>query len=98
MTVVKFTPNTGQSPRVRAIAVGMTGPAQSPDDIITRVTEAPARADAVRVVEGVRSLATLRAVADLLHVEADGHGAPWLRRAIVAEARAGERTRATRAR
>lgn len=63
------------------------------DDIVTRVTEAATRADATRVIEGVREMATLRAVADLLYVEAEGHGAPWLRRAIVNEARAGERTR-----
>jgi hypothetical protein len=57
------------------------------DDIITRVTSAPTEADAEDIVAGVRSRALLLAVADLLYIDADGHGTAWVRQAIVTEAR-----------
>lgn len=60
----------------------------TPDDIITQVTEAPAAEAALAVMRDVRSRAVLLAVADLLYIDAGGHASAWLRKAIVAEARA----------
>ena len=61
--------------------------AETADSIITMVTEATTPRDALAVLKGIPS-ATLLAVADQLYVEADGHGAAWLRRGIVEAARA----------
>jgi hypothetical protein len=60
----------------------------SPDDIITKVTEASTAVEALAIMQDVpRSL--LLAVADQLFIDdPDGHGSPWLRKAIVEEARA----------
>jgi hypothetical protein len=57
------------------------------DDVVTMVTRAATTADALAVVASLPRASVL-AVADLVHVAADGHGLPWVRRAIVAEARA----------
>ena len=57
------------------------------DEIITRVTQAPAQADAETVINAVRSRAMLAEVADLLHIDAAGHAPAWIRTAIVTEAR-----------
>jgi hypothetical protein len=56
------------------------------DDIVTALNNSPTRADANALMLGVGPK-LVRAVADLLYVEADGHAAPWLRNAIVSEAR-----------
>jgi hypothetical protein len=56
------------------------------DTAITRIT----RAATVREAEGITATLQRRdvlAVADQLHIETEGHGMPWLRRAIVTEAR-----------
>lgn len=58
------------------------------DDIITRVTGAPAHADALLIIDAVRSRALLVAVADLLYIgQPENHSSRWLRAAIIAEAR-----------
>lgn len=59
----------------------------SADDIITQVTQAPTGHGALAVLEMLASPAMLRVIADQLHIEAEGHGNPWIRRAIVREAR-----------
>jgi hypothetical protein len=56
------------------------------DTAITRITCAAT----VREAEGITATLQRRdvlAVADQLHIETEGHGMPWLRRAIVTEAR-----------
>jgi hypothetical protein len=58
------------------------------DEIITAITHAATMADAAEIMRTVPG-AMVRTVADQLHIEADGHGLPWLRRAAVQEARAG---------
>jgi hypothetical protein len=58
----------------------------APDDVVTRITEAAADADALAIMRGVPH-AMLLAVADLLHIDPYGHHDPWLRKAIVTEAR-----------
>lgn len=62
--------------------------AQTADDIITRLVQAPGTDAATAVIAGVTSRALLLEVADLLHIDADGHALPWVRKAIVTEARA----------
>jgi hypothetical protein len=57
------------------------------DTIITRVTGAGS-IQAARDFIGDVPPASVRAVADQLHIEAEGHGLPWIRNAIVSEARA----------
>jgi hypothetical protein len=59
----------------------------TPDDIITRITEASTEADALRIAAGVPHK-MLMTVADQLHIDPYGHADPWIRKAIVAEARA----------
>jgi hypothetical protein len=61
--------------------------ARTADDVVTLVTGAGSAYAATAILEGTRRVLLL-AVADLLHIEADGHGNPWLRKAILAEARA----------
>jgi hypothetical protein len=57
------------------------------DDVVTAITQASTAEDALGVLAGVGG-AALEAVADLLFVDTAGHGAPWVRRACAAEARA----------
>ena len=57
------------------------------DTYITYITEARADAQAHGIAAKVKP-SVLRAMADLLYIDADGHGVAWLRRAIVAEVRA----------
>jgi hypothetical protein len=66
----------------------MSNDTRTPDDVVTALTRAPSRADAVRVMNGVGP-ALAQQVADLLYVEYEGHGTPWVRRECVNEARAG---------
>jgi hypothetical protein len=56
------------------------------DDIITAITQAATRKDALAILAGVPR-ATLLAVADQLYIEPCGHGLPCIRAAIVIEAR-----------
>jgi hypothetical protein len=56
------------------------------DDIITRLTEAASMDAAYDVARTVPRKMLLK-VADQLHIEADGHGAEWIRWAITKEAR-----------
>jgi hypothetical protein len=58
----------------------------TPDDVITRITEAATKADARAILAGVPR-ATVLAVADQLHIDPCGHGLPCIRAAIVMEAR-----------
>lgn len=60
----------------------------TPDDIITQITQAPSADAALAIMNGVRSRSLLLAVADLLYIEAEGQTSPWIRKAIVSEARA----------
>lgn len=57
------------------------------DTYITYITEARTDAQAQGTAAEIRP-SVLRAMADLLYIDADGHGVAWLRRAIVAEVRA----------
>jgi hypothetical protein len=57
------------------------------DEIITRVTEAESIDSAYGIIRSV-PYKMLRKVADQLHIEADGHGAEWIRWAVVKEAKA----------
>ena len=57
------------------------------DNVITRITEASTEEDALTIMRSVPH-SLLLAVADQLHTDPYGHGDPWLRRAVVAEARA----------
>jgi hypothetical protein len=56
------------------------------DDVITRITEAPTE-EAARAITSNLSYRLLFAVADQLYVETEGRGIPWIRNAIVKEAR-----------
>lgn len=74
----------------------------SVDDWITRIMQAPTR-EAADTAFARAPRSVLLTVADQLYIEAEGHGMPWLRRAVVDEARAGrdeapraQRTRAAR--
>ena len=61
----------------------------TPDDLVTRLTNAATRDDALAIANSVKSLAVLRATADLLYIDsAEYLGAGALRYAIVNEARA----------
>ncbi len=53
------------------------------DTLITHVTQA-------RTTEAAEAIkpSVVRTAADQLHIDPDGHGVAWLRRAIVAEAQA----------
>jgi hypothetical protein len=57
------------------------------DDIITQLTNAASESDAQAIADGIRSRALLEEVADLLFIDAYGHGLPWIRKAIAKEAR-----------
>jgi hypothetical protein len=57
------------------------------DTIITHVTEART-AEHARAIVNKYPPRVLAKVADLLYIDAEGHGAAWLRAAIVSEARA----------
>lgn len=57
------------------------------DIVIEHVTGARTDAAALAVVSKYPPR-VLRAVADQLYIDPEGHGAAWLRKAIVAEARA----------
>jgi hypothetical protein len=54
------------------------------DDIVTRITEAPTEADALRSLAGV-SRGMLDQVADLLYVDPYGRSSAVVRQAIAAE-------------
>ena len=58
------------------------------DDIITAVTQAATHAEAEAIMRDVHSRALLLATADQLYIDVDGHASAWVRKAIVAEARA----------
>lgn len=73
--------------RVRMMETGTITRGMSPDDIVTTVTEATDREAAEKIINNVPRTMLMR-VADLLYIEADGHGLAWLRKAIVSEARA----------
>jgi hypothetical protein len=57
------------------------------DRYLTYITEARSDAEAMGIIAKVKPSA-VRAMADLLYIEADGHGIAWLRNAVVNEARA----------
>jgi hypothetical protein len=57
------------------------------DDVITVATRATDAADAARQLAGVPAR-VIAAAADQLHIDTEGHGAPWALRAVIAEARA----------
>jgi hypothetical protein len=59
----------------------------TPDEIITKVTQAPTDGDALVVMNDVRSRKTLLAVADQLYIDAIGKSSDSIRKAIVSEAR-----------
>lgn len=68
-------------------------PAEPADILITHVTEARTTEYAQAIARQYKPT-VVRQAADQLHIDPEGHGVAWLRRAIVAEARAGvpERT------
>jgi hypothetical protein len=57
------------------------------DDLITAVTEAATEQEAARLVRDAPASARSEA-ADILYVDTERHSAPWVRAAIVSEARA----------
>lgn len=59
----------------------------TPDDLITRLVNDPSDADA-RLTALSTPPAVILTAADLLHIETAGHGLPWVRQALVREARA----------
>lgn len=61
--------------------------AMTGDDLVALVTEAGSESEALAIVRTASAGARYQA-ADLLYLEADAHGMPWLMRAIVREARA----------
>jgi hypothetical protein len=61
--------------------------AMTGDDLITLVVEAPSSADALAIVR-TASVGARYQACDLLWLDADAHGMPWMMRAIVSEARA----------
>ena len=70
------------------VTVLLHGELVTVDDIITAVTEATTDAYAQQVIATVRSRAMLLSVADQLYIEDPAaHKSPWLRKAIVREAR-----------
>lgn len=67
-------------------------PEPGPDEtaahaLITELTQA-AGDEAAQAIAGAAKIRVVRAAADLLHINAEGHGTPWLRRAVAREARA----------
>jgi hypothetical protein len=56
------------------------------DTVVTHVTQARTDAQALAIVRKYRPR-ILREVADLLYIDADGHGVAWLRQEIVRQAR-----------
>ena len=58
----------------------------SPDTVITHLTQART-GDAALAIARKYPPKMIRLVADQLHIDPDGHGVAWLRRAVVAEAR-----------
>jgi hypothetical protein len=57
------------------------------DEIITRLTEADSEGTAYVIARTI-PLKMLRKVADQMYIETDGHGADWIRKAVIKEARA----------
>jgi hypothetical protein len=57
------------------------------DEVITVATRARDAADAAGQLRGVPAR-VIAAAADQLHIDTEGHGAPWTLRAVIAEARA----------
>jgi hypothetical protein len=77
------TTGTRHAKRAKGVLSNVT-----PDDVITAITKAATEDDALAVMDGIRSRALLLAVADQLYIDdPNGHGNPWLRNAIVKEAR-----------
>lgn len=58
------------------------------DTLITHVTQASTTERAEAIARQYKPT-VIRQAADLLFIDPEGHGVAWLRRAIVAEARAG---------
>lgn len=56
------------------------------DDVITQITEAPTDEQAHEIINATPA-GLVRAVADQLYVETEGHGMPWIRRECIREAR-----------
>lgn len=56
------------------------------DSIVTDITQAPCEEIALALLSRTPP-AMLAEIADLLYIEADGHATPWIRKAIVSEAR-----------
>lgn len=54
---------------------------------ITHVTQARDTAQALGIAQKIRPSVIL-VMADILHIDSEAHGVAWLRRAVVAEARA----------
>jgi hypothetical protein len=61
--------------------------AMTGDDLVTLVTGAPNDSEALAIVREA-SVGARYGACDLLYVDADGHGMPWMCKAIVREARA----------
>jgi hypothetical protein len=57
------------------------------DDLVTLVTEAPSAEEAARIAKAAPVNARYGAC-DLLYLDAESHGMPWIIRNIVSEARA----------
>jgi hypothetical protein len=57
-------------------------------DVVTELVKAPSTEAASEIIAQVRERDVLMALADLLFVDPEGHGLPWVRKRIVAEARA----------
>jgi hypothetical protein len=60
--------------------------AMTGDDLITLVTDAATDGEALVIVAGA-SVQARYSAADVLYIDADHHGMPWIIRAIVREAR-----------
>lgn len=70
-----------------ALAANRAYHAMTGDDLITLVTEAASAAEATRIVEAA-SVQARYSACDLLYLDCDHHGQPWMIKAIVREARA----------
>jgi hypothetical protein len=79
---------TGDGKRYRYSSAhnGFVMLASTPDEVITVATNADDAADAAAQLAGVPAR-VIAAAADQLHVETDGHGAPWILNRVIAEAR-----------
>lgn len=80
------TTEAGQRYRYSAAHNGFVMLARTPDEVITVATRATDAADAARQLAGVPAR-VIAAAADQLHIDPEGHGAPWALRAVIAEAR-----------